>query len=271
VELVPFSRSYGTFTVKSLKGGHNEAPMLFLHGEEGLRHDRAFLEDVADDYAVIAPYHPGFAGSDRRVVPDSMGELLNLYLYLLRDTSRTAQAPVAVIGSGFGAWLAAELAIRSPAEVSALGLVAPVGIRTRPPGEREIADVFNLNLPQLRALWFAGEADDFLNPERMTEEDWLGLAQDREGLARYAWVPYMHDPALTSGLGLIEAPTLCIWNSGDAAVRAGYYKDLAGRIPGSRTAILNGIGHFPLRTDRRLCIAQLKQFLQSAKAASVDT
>jgi pimeloyl-ACP methyl ester carboxylesterase len=271
VKLARTSRAYQTFTVETLEGGSGRTPVLFLHGEEGLRHDRSFLESLAQDYAVTAPYHPGFAGSDRRVLPSGMCELINLYLYLLRHVARAGRGPVVVIGAGFGGWLAAELAIRSPAEVAALYLLAPVGVRTRPPMEREIADVFNVDLPQLRKIWFAGEADDFLDPSRMEDQDWLSLAQDREGLARYAWVPYMHDPALASGLGLIEAPTLCLWNRGDAAVREGYYADLAKLIPGSRTAALEGRGHFPVLTDRRRCIAALRDFLQSTPVASTGT
>jgi pimeloyl-ACP methyl ester carboxylesterase len=271
MKLVPTSRSYGTFTVELLEGGSAHTPVLFLHGEEGLRNDRPFLESLAEAHAVTAPYHPGFAGSDRRVLPDSMAELINLYLYLLRDVARASHGPVVVVGCSFGGWLAAELAIRSPAEVAALCLVAPVGVRTRPPMEREIADVFNLDLSQLRATWFAGNTNDFLDPKKMTEQDWLSFAQDREGLARYAWVPYMHDPALAGGLGLIEAPTLCLWNSGDAAVRAGYYADLAGRIRSSRTGVLDGGSHFPLLTDRGRCIAVLRDFLKPISAARIAT
>lgn len=271
MKLARASRSYQTFTVELLEGGSGPTPVLFLHGEEGLRHDAAFLESLVEDYAITAPHHPGFAGSDRRVLPSDMGELINLNLYLLRDTARLGRSPAVVIGAGFGAWLAAELAIRSPAEVAALYLVAPLGIRTRPPMEREIADVFNVDLPNLRKIWFAGGADDFLDPSRMKDQDWLNLAQDREGLARYAWIPYMHDPALTSGLGLIEAPTLCLWNAGDAAVRDGYYAELAGRIRGSCSAVLQGRGHFPLLADPNRCAEALRQFLQSASAATAAT
>ena len=86
MEFVPASRSYGTFTIELLTGGCGRTPVL--HGEEGLRHDRSFLLDLAEEYAVTAPHHSGFAGSNRRAPPHSMGELINLYLYLLRDVSR---------------------------------------------------------------------------------------------------------------------------------------------------------------------------------------
>lgn len=260
------SHSFGTTSIKTLEGGSGGSRVLFLHGEEGLRHNRPFLEELAGQHPVIAPYHPGFAGSERKKLPSNMSELITIYLYLLRGIVRQDNAPVILIGAGFGGWLAVELAIRSPAEVAALCLIAPLGIRTRPPGEREIADVFNMDLPALRATWFAGETDDFLNPNKMEEQDWMSLAQDREGLALYAWIPYMHDPALAGALGLIKASTLCLWNSGDTAVRAGYYADFAGRIRNVRTAVLDGAGHFPLLTDRRSCTAALQDFLQSTPA-----
>ena len=42
-------------------------PLLFLHPGEGLQPDRPWLDRLARDHRVIAPYHPGFGPT---VLPD---------------------------------------------------------------------------------------------------------------------------------------------------------------------------------------------------------
>ena len=58
---------------------------------------------------MLAPTHPGWAGTPRPDWFTGVDDLAIAYLDLLADRGHTA---VTVIGSSFGGWVASEMAIR---------------------------------------------------------------------------------------------------------------------------------------------------------------
>ena len=113
-----------------------------------------------------------------------------------------------VVGVGFGAWVAAAVAIKSTARMSHLVLANAVGIKVGDRETRDIVDIFALLDPEFNKLAYcdpkAGERDY----KTMPEAEVVAIARNREALARFGWQPYMHDPKLKSRLHRIRIPTL---------------------------------------------------------------
>src|SRR2546425_5659565 len=84
-------------------------PILWLHGEEGLDPGAPFLELLAAQGRVLAPSHPGFGRSPDVGSIDTVDDLSYLYLDLLAERNLR---DVVVIGSSFGGWVAAEMAVK---------------------------------------------------------------------------------------------------------------------------------------------------------------
>ena len=84
-------------------------PLLYLHGFLEPVGRAEHLELLARDYRVLAPAHPGFAGSSRPEWMESVEDLAYLYLDLIE---RLDLPEVHVVGHSLGGWIAAELAVR---------------------------------------------------------------------------------------------------------------------------------------------------------------
>src|SRR5919197_5463014 len=59
------------------------APLLLLHGGDGPQDHLPFFRRLTERFHVIAPIHPGFAGSKIPEHFDSLEDLVYLYLDLL--------------------------------------------------------------------------------------------------------------------------------------------------------------------------------------------
>ncbi len=186
-------------------------PLLLLHGGGGPQPHLPFFDRLAEQFDVIAPTHPGFAGSPIPEHFDGMDDLVYLYLDLmdaldLRD--------VILVGISMGGWAAAEIAVRNTSRVSKLILADAVGIKTGGRDARDIADVFGLPQPDVTRLLFhdPSKAPD---PTTFTDEQLNEMAANRIALAMYTWEPYMHNPKLRYRLHRIQVPTLLIWGEDD--------------------------------------------------------
>ena len=104
---------------------------MWLHGEEGLRPDDAFLDLLAEHGQVLAPSHPGFGHSPDIDGVDTIDDLSYLYLDLLAGRDLR---DVVVIGASLGGWIAAEMAVKCTDRLAGLVLMAPMGIKV---GDRE--------------------------------------------------------------------------------------------------------------------------------------
>src|ERR1700722_12252851 len=202
-------RTGGPITVNGVRIEANEGgegrPLLFLPPGIGIDATAPVLDALAAKARVIAPSHPGFGASDLAPTMTTVEDLSYFYLDLmealdLRDTT--------VVGVGFGAWIAAAVAIKSTARMSHLVMANAVGIKVGDRETRDIVDVFATLDPDLNKL-------AYFDP-KMGERDYKSLppaevatvARNREALARFAWQPYMHDPKLKSRLHRIRIPTL---------------------------------------------------------------
>src|SRR5665213_88716 len=120
-------------------------PLLFLHAENGIEPASAAIEALAKGARVIAPTHPGFGRSELPKGMRSVDDLSYFYLDLLEELDLR---DVIVVGVSFGAWLAAEIAVKSTARLSLLVMANAVGIKVGDRETRDIADIFALTEPE---------------------------------------------------------------------------------------------------------------------------
>lgn len=217
-------------------------PLVFLHGFQQPEPGARFLELLGRRAEVIAPSHPGFGGTARPKDFETIYDLLNLYAAFLEALPHPK---VTLIGSSFGGWLAAELAVRSCDRIARLVLVDALGIKVSDRETPDILDVFNTHPDKVRAAtWHdpARHAPDF---DAMEDAQLVTRHRNWESLSLYGWHPYMHNPRLAHWLPRITAPTLVLWGASDGIVKPDYGRAYAARIPGAQFALIEGAGHHP--------------------------
>jgi pimeloyl-ACP methyl ester carboxylesterase len=224
-------------------------PLLYLHGDRGLHHDEC-VEALAADFAVAAPLHPGWGELPAPDDFDRIGDVAELYLEYLRRRLQPAGEPIAVVGVSVGGWIAAHLAALAGSAVAALVLVSPLGLKLGARDERDFVDIYVADRQDIPEIMYGSAGADAPRLDQ-SPDDFLASARAEEGMARYAWQPYLHDPKLGRRLRRVTAPGLVVYGADDRLVtRPGYYADFAAEIgSGARTHRLEGAGH---RVDEEL-------------------
>src|SRR6516162_2043979 len=82
-------------------------PVLVLHHDFGTPDRLPFYDALAVRYDVLVPHHPGYSRSERPEWMRSVRDMAVVYRGLLSDLGLDK---VALIGLGFGGWIAAEVA-----------------------------------------------------------------------------------------------------------------------------------------------------------------
>ena len=101
-------------------------PLLVLHHETGTLDRLPFYDALAAQYDVLVPHHPGYSRSPR---PDWMRSVRDIAVIYRGLLSELKVAKPALVGLGFGGWIAAEMASMAPADLSHLVLVGAMGIK----------------------------------------------------------------------------------------------------------------------------------------------
>lgn len=220
----------------------NGRPLLFLHPAIGIEPDAPMIETLATQARVIVPTHPGFGCSPASADIGTVDDLSYFYLDLMKALDLR---DAIVVGVSFGAWLAAEIAVKSTARISALVLANAVGIKVGPREVRDIVDIFAITDDDFRALAYADPERAKRDHSTLPDAQLLAIARNREASARYGWSPYMHNPKLKGRLHRIDVPTLMLWGTEDRIVSADYGRAFAAAIPGATFEPIANAGHFP--------------------------
>lgn len=228
--------------VDALEGGAGPT-LLFLHGDNGPDSvSTEYLKLLGKSFRVLAPWHPGFGGSERPAAFSEMSDLVYFYLDLMRDA---VAEDLVLVGSSFGGWLAAEIAIRSTEQISHLVLLDPLGIKAGARESRDIVDMFALTEDEWLQASFAYPDIAKRNFSGMSDEDIAAFVRGRESLARYGWSPYMHNPHLLRWLHRIDVPTLILRGRRGAVTSFDYQRAFADAIPRAGLIEIDDAGHFP--------------------------
>ena len=227
--------------IEMIEGGEGPT-LLFLHPAIGIAPDAPVLHRLAAHARLIAPTHPGFGASEAPSSFDSIDDLAYFYLDLIHALGL---AEIALVGVSFGGWIAAEMAIKSTAQISHLVLGNPVGIKVGSREHRDIADIFAMTEPEFLELAYFDPAAGRRDYKAMPEAQVRDAARNREATARYAWSPFMHDPKLKGRLHRIRVATLLLWGTHDRVLSEGYGRAYCAAIPGARFERIERAGHFP--------------------------
>lgn len=217
-------------------------PMLFLNAGIGIDPGTSALGELAEHLRVIAPSHPGFGGSERPTWMTTVDDLSYFYLDLLDQLDLNE---VVLVGVSFGAWIAAEIAVKCTMRLSRLIMANAVGIKVGDREKRDIADIFAMTEDQFNAVAFANPSIGVRDYKSMSEADLIVTARNREALARFTWSPYMHNPKLRNRLHRIGVPTLFLWGAQDRIVSAEYGRRYCAAVPGARFELIDDAGHLP--------------------------
>ena len=99
--------------------------LLVLQGANHVEGWLPLYDDLARDFTVILPTHPGYTGTGPAPWLDHVSDLANYYLDFLEAKNLTG---VHVLGLSLGGWIAADLAVRDSSRLASLTLVAAPGI-----------------------------------------------------------------------------------------------------------------------------------------------
>lgn len=217
-------------------------PLLFLHPEDGIEPAAAAIDALAKAAHVFAPTHPGFGRSDLPKGMRSVDDLSYFYLDLLDQLDLN---DVIVVGVSLGAWIAAEIAVKSTARLSRLVMANAVGVKVGDRETRDIVDIFALTDKEYLDITYCDPEAGRRDYKTLPDAEVLAAARAREATARFAWNPDFHDPRLPSRLHRIRIPTLFLWGDHDRMLSEAYGRAYCAMVPGARFEPIARAGHFP--------------------------
>jgi len=260
VRLAEFHSSFadvrGTKIELAMKG--EGQPLLFLHPGQGFVGASAALGKLTKLGKVVAPFHPGFGGSELPSAITTVDDLAYFYLDLidaleLRD--------LVIIGASFGGWLAAEIAVRCEHKLRKLVLVDAVGIKIGDRETRDIADMHAVDENGLAALLYENPLKHRQDYASLSDEDALTIARNNEAWALFGWRPYMHNPKLLGRLHRIRIPTLALWGENDRVVDVRYGRAFSAAIPNARFETIGDAGHLSFAEQPSAFACRIENFL----------
>jgi pimeloyl-ACP methyl ester carboxylesterase len=238
-------------------------PFLVLHGGAGPVSVSRFADLLAASYPirVITPTHPGFARTPRPEGMNSVRGLARVYAAFLDQLN---VSDVTVIGNSIGGWIACELALLSPPQVSGIILVDAVGIEV---ANHPVADVSKLTPDQLMSLSYHDPKPFRIDPASLTDDQRAIIGSNRAALQIYAG-PLGVDPALAGRLAKIAIPTLVLWGESDRIVDREYSQTFAASIPGAKFLSLSDTGHVPQIETPELLMETIWNYLKEGLYSS---
>jgi pimeloyl-ACP methyl ester carboxylesterase len=228
-------------------------PILYLHDvlfdlvdAEG--EVPAIIDLLSTSHTVYAPALPGFrdlkelAGFER--VDDYVLLVSDLILALGLDRPH-------VVGTGFGGWIAAELAALVPESIATLTLINAFGLRVE---GHPTARFFDAAAPN--PLGGRREAREllFANPMDATAMQWMPDHPDDKvnerffvhvhAAARIGWAPpAFYDPRLLGRLSRIRVPAHVVWGADNRLVDVAHAQAYESGIGNAALTVIGGAGH----------------------------
>jgi pimeloyl-ACP methyl ester carboxylesterase len=212
--------------------------VLVLHHETGTLDDLPFYDALAANHQVIVPHHPGYSRSER---PDWMRSVRDIAVVYRGLLSELKIAKPALVGLGFGGWIAAEMASMAPGDLSHLVLVGAMGIK---PPQGDILDLAITGyIDYARAAFHDQKAFDRVYGAEPTVDQLEMWDICREMSFRIAWKPYMYSQTLPYLLKTMRAPTLIVWGDDDKVVPISAGKRYLESLPDAHLEIVQSCGH----------------------------
>jgi pimeloyl-ACP methyl ester carboxylesterase len=213
-------------------------PVVVLHHETGTLDRLPFYDSLAAHYDVLVPHHPGYSRSERPTWMRSVRDIAVIHRGLL---SALKLKNAALLGLGFGGWIAAEMASMAPDDLSHLVLVGAMGIK---PPEGDILDLAITGyVDYARAGFHDQKAFDRVYGAEPSIDQLEMWDVCREMSFRIAWKPYMYSQTLPHLLGTVRAPALVVWGDDDRVVPQSAAKRYVEALPNAKMEIVKTCGH----------------------------
>ena len=240
--------------LRYLKGGAG-TPVVVLHHSTGNPGWIPFYERLAERGTVYVPDLPGYGQSAR---PEWAREPRDLAILTLQMLSKLDLARPAIVGLGFGGFIAAEMATMSQERIGRLVLVGAPGLQPR---EGEILDQMMVDFHEYVMTGFKND-DDFRttfgeNARKQFKELW---DYSREMTARVSWKPYMFSRRLGPLLREVRTPALILHGADDAIVPVDVAKQYAESLPNAKLEIVPSGGHLVEYEDPAAIAARIHAF-----------
>jgi pimeloyl-ACP methyl ester carboxylesterase len=181
---------------------------------------------------------PGYGQSAR---PEWAREPRDLGILLLQGLTKLGLRSVALVGLGFGGFVAAEMVAMSQERIPHLVLVGAPGHQPR---EGEILDQMMVDFHEYVMAGFRDESEFakvFGEDARRTFKELWDYS--REMTARLTWKPYMFSRRLAPVLREVQTPTLILHGAEDAIVPLDVAKQYAEALPHATLEVISGGGH----------------------------
>jgi len=229
-------------------------PLVYFHGG-GTWHGFEWVRQLAGEFRVFCPYHPGFGESGDAGFA-GMGDYVAHYELLFPalglDTFHLA-------GASMGGHMAARYAAANPGDIDRLALVSPAGLHSDKAAipdwtkvaPEDMAAMFVADLAWVRPFW----------PLDPTAE-WLAVRQRESGAAMAS----REDTALTDrllreGLRHFDRPTLLLWGEDDKVVPLAFAEEWQTVLPHARLEVIPGGSHL-LLDEFPAAVEALRRFLR---------
>src|SRR6516162_6465441 len=214
-------------------------PLVFLHSGYGLIWSD-FLDQLARDFTIYAPEHPGTSEGDPDAVKP-LDDLWDLVLYYYELFDKLGLEAPSVVGHSFGGMIAAELAATNPRRVGKLVLIDALGLWR---DDTPIPNYMVMPQAQLDPLFF----HDPNHPARKLV--FMNL-EEADSIIRVSWalactgkfIWPIPDKGLRKRGHRITAPTLLIWGQQDGLIKPLYAEEFRKLIRGSRVEFVANAAH----------------------------
>src|SRR6201994_2419012 len=254
-------------TVNAAQSG--DGPPLFLF--HSLLSDRASFDAIAptlsNSFRVLVPELPGFGRSpavtgDFAAVADRMAEAV-------KDASGGKDA--IVLGTGYGGFVALQMAIRHPG-IAAKLVLADCGAAFSEPGReafrnmaaasraKGLAAITDVAMRRLFAPEFQAA-----HPELMQDRRAAFLKTDPEVFQAACAALAALD--LRPELSKVKVPVLVLVGEQDEATPPPMSHELAALLPDARLTVLDGCAHVPQLQTPKVFLDAIADFLPAAQAA----
>jgi pimeloyl-ACP methyl ester carboxylesterase len=213
-------------------------PVVFFHHSFGNAGWLPVHDALAADFALHVPDLPGFGRSQR---PDWARDPRDIAILMASWIRKLDVGPVAVVGCGFGGWIAAEMATMQPQVLSHLVLVGSAGLL--PEQGRILDQILISHSEYVQAAFKHRSAYEAVYSAELTDDLLIAWDINREMITRVAWKPHMYNRRLRPLLAEVAIPTLLVWGDDDRVVPRECAHQFADALPDARLEIVEDCGH----------------------------
>ncbi len=229
--------SAGGTDLHMMRGGEGP-PIVVLHRDIGTLDRLPFYDLLAQDHEVLIPHHPGYGASPRPEWVANVRDIAVIYRSLLASPGLSEAA---VVGLGFGGWIAAEMATFAPAATPPLVLVGATGLK---PPTGEIMDQALVSyIEYVRAGFHDPKSFDANFGALPSTAQLVQWDLCREMSFRVAWKPYMYNDSLPYLLRGVRTRTLIVSGDDDRIVPSSAAGLYARQMPNATGETVAGAGH----------------------------